>query len=71
MDTAGLNYEAVKVTTSEGYVLNMFHITSLKAGASKVEDQTKGPLLLVHGEDLDSTQWLDGSANDSIALRLY
>lgn len=55
MDTAGLNYEAVKVSTNEGYELNMFHITSLKAGASKVEDQTKGPLLLVHGEDQDST----------------
>ncbi len=55
MDTAGLNYEAVKVTTSEGYELHMFHITSLKAGASPVEDQTKGPVLLVHGEAQDST----------------
>lgn len=59
VNTTGNNkYEAVEVTTADGYILNMFRFTGGPDG-----DPIPGhgsPVLLVHGEAGDSTSWFNG-----------
>ena len=50
------DWEPVKVTTEDGFILTAFHITG--NGTDKFQP-TKDPVLIMHGNYGDGTDWFD------------
>ena len=57
MDYYGYQWEDVKVTTEDGYILTMFHITGKVGSGSLTVD--KPPILISHGMMCDATSWIE------------
>ena len=51
----GYTWEPVKVTTEDGFILTVFHVTGNSLGAFR---PTLPPVLIMHGDLGDGAQWL-------------
>ena len=49
-------WEPVKVTTEDGFILTAFHITG---NGKETFTPTKPPVLIMHGDFGDGTDWFD------------
>ena len=52
----GFNWEPVKVTTEDGFILTTFHLTGNKEGPFK---PTMPPVIIMHGAAGDGATWID------------
>ena len=52
-------FENIEVTTDDGYILQMAHITTDELGNESVNAPLKGPLLMIHDQDTDGTSYLE------------
>ena len=59
MSSYGFTWEAVKVTTEDGFILTTFHVTGNRDGPFNA---TMPPVLIVHGDNSDGAGWLGGYA---------
>ena len=58
MQAWGYGWEPMTVTTEDGYVLTVFHITE-KFGAPEIaRDPTLMPVVLMHGYGGDAVSWV-------------
>ena len=55
-----LQWSAIEVTTTDDYILTMFHIYN-----EDTRDSSLGPITFMHGSQMDGTQWLEW--NDYLA----
>ena len=55
MSQFGYTWEAVKVTTDDGFILTTFHVTGNQDGPYKPD---KPPVLIQHGDASDGAAWL-------------
>ena len=56
MDKYGFDWEPVKVTTDDGFILTTFHLTGNKDGPFK---PTMPPVVIMHGAAGDGATWID------------
>jgi len=61
MTSQGYDWEAIKVTTDDHYILTTFHILGKTDGSTKAA--TEGSVLIQHGLFEDGTSWLEDYAN--------
>ena len=66
MSDYGFRWDSVEVTTDDGYILALFHITGLVGKDPFVP--TKPPVLCMHGDFEDGADWVgavdpDGSSD--------
>ena len=52
------SWEALEVTTSDDYILTLFHIWN-----PYTRDSTKGPVMFQHGGGMDGTMWIEEAQN--------
>ena len=66
MASAGSNYQwkSVPVTTTDGYILNLFRIMA-DENSNFSNRGTLGPILLLHGLGSDARSWVDQSRDGS------
>ena len=57
METYKYDWEAVEVTTSDGYVDTMFHIKSKTGSEWFKPTRPEIPVLVMHGWFMDGTSW--------------
>ena len=55
MTKMGYDWEPMKVTTDDGYILTTFHILGKTGEARK---NNKGAVLVQHGDQEDGTSWI-------------
>ena len=55
MTKFGYDWEAIKVTTDDDYILTTFHITGKTGVASTA---TEGSVLVMHGDNEDGAEWI-------------
>ena len=53
----GYTWEAVKVTTEDGFILTTFHVTGNSSGPFT---PSQPPVLIQHGDYGDGAEWMDG-----------
>jgi len=59
MDFYNYTWEAIKVTTEDGFILTTFHVTGNQDGLFK---PTMPPVIIQHGDYDDGAGWLNGYA---------
>ena len=66
MDYYGYTWEALKVTTEDGFILTTFHVTGNKDG---LFTPTMPPVIIQHGDTSDGASWL-GSYGTGVPMHL-
>ena len=56
MSKYGFDWEPIKVTTEDGFILTTFHLLGNKEGAFK---PTMPPVVIMHGGAGDGATWID------------
>jgi len=64
---ANYTWEAVKVTTEDGFILTTFHVTGKASGPFT---PTLPPVLIQHGDYGDGAEWMGGYGYDGFPDRL-
>ena len=64
MDHWGYTWEAIKVPTADNYILTTFHITGKTGQVPTEPADTKGSVLIQHGNLQDATSWLTAFGNN-------
>ena len=58
MSTYGYEYEAFEVTTEDGYIETLFHITG-KTSFESIEPTSDVPVLIINGWGTDASSWFE------------
>jgi len=67
MDQWGYNWEAIKVTTDDHYILSTFHVLGKKGSTQKA---TQGSVLIQHGDLEDGASWMANYKTQPFHLKL-
>jgi len=57
MDLVKYTWEPSEVTTDDGYILTLFHITGTVDGGKFTP--TKSPVFVQHGHQMDAASWMN------------
>ena len=68
MDRWGYDWEAVKVTTDDHYILTTFHVLG-KMGEARTADSA-GSVLIQHGDAGDGASWINNYQTQPFHLKL-
>ena len=68
MEQWGYDWEPVKVTTEDGYILTTFHVLG-KLGETR-DATSAGTVLIQHGDQEDGSSWLGNYETEPFHLKL-